>query len=68
MPALAPSYVSASPLWFGHTYVCPVCGWAASAYEGVVVTIAPFAGTYCLKCYAAWIAATFPKMVEQEDE
>jgi hypothetical protein len=48
-------------------YKCEKCGnecgstWDA---QMISVTIVPYDGEYCLKCYAAWIAANVPKMVE----
>ena len=40
---------------------CPKCGWESNN-GGLDVSIKDFEGSYCLKCYAEWIAATFPKI------
>lgn len=54
------------------TLVCPKGheGRAPSAFDegqGVIaISIPPFSGTYCLACYAEWLADHFPKMTPKE--
>ncbi len=48
------------------THQCPVCGWEASSYEGVQITIEPYTGIYCLRCWAKHLAETLPCMNAKE--
>ena len=43
-------------------YKCPKCG-ALDCGE-ITVSIEPFTGFYCLKCYAEWINKNIPKLEE----
>jgi hypothetical protein len=48
-------------------YKCEKCGnESGSTWDAqmICITIVPYDGKYCLKCYAACIAANVPKMVE----
>jgi len=40
-------------------YYCPKCGVVT---EYIEITIPPYQGKYCLKCYAKWINLIFPKL------
>jgi len=42
-------------------YVCPKCG-ANDTIGNIQVSIEPFEGVYCQRCYAEWIHANIPKM------
>ena len=53
----------------GPHFQCPKCGYEDSQGDfdhiiGISVTIPPYTGRYCIKCYARWISETFPAMVE----
>ena len=47
---------------------CPACGYDATTYEGLIVSIEPYSGTYCLRCFAAWVKGHIPKMEAIERE
>jgi len=43
-------------------YKCPKCGYEVSENAGLDITIPPYSGKYCLKCWAAEISKVVPKM------
>jgi len=43
-------------------YYCPNCKYEGS--ESIIISIPPYEGRYCLKCYAEWIKTCFPKLIK----
>ena len=41
---------------------CPVCG--EHTFGCIDITIPPYNGKYCLRCYAKWLSDNFPKLEE----
>lgn len=41
---------------------CPVCG-NEDAYCTITISIEPYNGIYCQKCYAKWIKDNIPEMI-----
>jgi len=50
---------SNSVLVYQDEWICPECGEVKGNIE---ITIPPYSGHYCLKCYARWIKENFPKL------
>lgn len=48
--------------------ICPKCNTTSNGEEGLVVSILPFNGIYCIKCWAKWISENIPKMIELRNE
>lgn len=41
---------------------CPVCHRIVRDREQMIITLGPFAGAYCLYCYAAWVHEHLPML------
>jgi hypothetical protein len=55
--------IGSKPSW-----VCPVCGDVQNEWGGFLgVTIRPYEGRYCMKCWAKWISENIPKMTKLLD-
>jgi len=59
-----------SSLSVKKTHVCPVCGeqYNIEINEGITISIQPYQGNYCLKCYAKWISENFPRLLLIREE
>ena len=44
-------------------FECPECGDVGS--ECIEISISPYSGRYCLKCYAKWVSENFPKLTRK---
>lgn len=45
-----------------ETYKCPVCKWETDGSGLLVVTIPPYQGKYCMKCWAKWMSVNLPQV------
>jgi hypothetical protein len=54
----------------GKDQRCPVCGeeYRTGLGEGLIVSISPYSGTYCLKCWAKWISENIPRCEKISDK
>lgn len=48
------------------SHVCPTCGYDTNIQDGVHVSIDPYNGVYCNRCFSRWIAENLPKMQPKE--
>jgi len=65
------NFLSTSP---GRRWVCPKCGDVKQRQLGQLLIDAvhvyegPYAGQYCIVCYAKWLSETIPKLRECTDQ
>lgn len=47
---------------------CPKCGYEAprDQYPTITVTLSGHAGSYCMRCWAAWLEQNIPKVKPKE--
>lgn len=45
-------------------YVCPKCGIVEGTIDIINISIDPYKGKYCLRCYAKWIKKNISELKE----